>query len=171
MTKVRITCFLSLHPPFPSRLSLSLSLSLFFFLLFFSFVLIAILGDTRSGVILFRVEDRLAEKNDGDAENVPEHEPFKMTVTWDDLSGIRNKDVQTLTFSSTSTTSSTTSSTITSSATTSSATPTPVAASYYENTGVRKAILLVRYTDFFKKYLEMRLIEATKASMADFQVQ
>jgi hypothetical protein len=49
----------------------------------------SLLGETRSGVILFSVED----KKDGEP-----HEPFNMQVVWDDQSGIRNTDIQVLNF-------------------------------------------------------------------------
>ena len=51
---------------------------------------------TRSGVILFKVEDLHPSADNN-------HESFAMNVTWDDLSGIRNKDVRTLKFASLST--------------------------------------------------------------------
>jgi hypothetical protein len=47
------------------------------------------IGETRSGVILFKVED----KKEGE-----QHESFKMQVVWDDQSGIRNTDTQVLNF-------------------------------------------------------------------------
>jgi len=109
-------------------------------------------GETRSGVILFRVQDSQPDKP---------HEPFQMKVTWDDLSGVSHKDDQQLNFSE-----------IKSPYTTTSTTSTGEAAkveSEFASSGVRKAILLVRYTDFFKKYVDLRGADSTPEKIEIFQ--
>lgn len=137
-----------------------------------------VLDETRSGVILFRIEDSL--------KGGKEHEPFEMHVTWDDISGIRNKDIQTLCFqncspSSSSAFSSSSSSTTTTTTTTSSSAPSAPPQeevekkeereeSKYGGSGVRKAILLVRFTDFYKRYIDLRSSDTTDDTIALFEV-
>jgi hypothetical protein len=108
-------------------------------------------GETRSGVILFRVQDSQPDKP---------HEPFQMKVTWDDLSGVSHKDEQQLNFSS-----------ITSPYTTTStgAAESEKMESVFESSGIRKAVLLVRYTDFFKKYVTLRGANSSAENIATFQ--
>ena len=103
------------------------------------------------------------------------HEPFQMKVTWDDLSGVAHKDEQQLNFA-----------TFTSPYTT---TSTGILAlqfynvksnyaiggsdnveSQFESSGIRKAILLVHYTDFFKKYVDLRGADSTPELIATYQV-
>jgi len=123
-------------------------------------------GETRSGVILFRVDD---------LKSGTKHEPFEMRKTWDDLSGISCKDVQTLNFGHPETLPTTTPAEGTPAPATAEGTPAPAEgapadvesekSSWYQNSGVRKAILLVRYIDFFKKYLQIRAARSSDASL------
>jgi hypothetical protein len=106
-------------------------------------------GETRSGVILFRVVDSQPDKA---------HEPFQMKVTWDDLSGVAHKDEQQLNFA-----------TFTSPYTTTSTGGSDNVESQFESSGIRKAILLVHYTDFFKKYVDLRGADSTPELIATYQ--
>ncbi|CAF0750751.1 unnamed protein product [Didymodactylos carnosus] len=86
-------------------------------------------GETRAGCYLLNITDR----NKTDKKTT---EPFKMIVSWDNTSGLRQTDEQTLQF----------------------------IPNNYGNSGIRKAILLVRYTEFIKKYLELRNSDATASA-------
>ncbi len=105
-----------------------------------------------------------------DTKSGEKHEPFEMNVTWNDLGGIKKTDVQKLSFAPPSE---------------SSSDQLYVLAflsyvfiyclcsephSWYSNSAIRKAILLVRYTNFFKKYIEIRSAESTEDSLALYQV-
>jgi hypothetical protein len=79
-----------------------------------------------------------------------------MKVTWDDLSGISHTAEQPLSFASFPSPYTTTTST---------ASPSQEV-SVFESSGVRKAILLVQYTDFFKKYIDLRAANSTPEKIA-----
>eukprot|EP00026_Physarum_polycephalum_P005171 Phypoly_transcript_05201.p1 GENE.Phypoly_transcript_05201~~Phypoly_transcript_05201.p1 ORF type:complete len:600 (+),score=119.37 Phypoly_transcript_05201:70-1869(+) len=106
-------------------------------------------GETRSGVILFRVHDAQPDKP---------HEPFQMKVTWDDLSGVSHKDEQQLNFAE-----------IRSPYTTTSTGENAKLDSEFASSGIRKAVMLVRYTDFFKKYIDLRGADSSADKIEMFQ--
>jgi len=118
-------------------------------------------GETRSGVILFRIDDSQPDKA---------HEAFQMKVTWDDMSGVGHSDEQSLNFGAFNSPYTTAATSTTTSTSSSSSTPSHVErGNEYESSGVRKAILLVRYTDFFKKYVDLRASDSTPEKVAIFQ--
>ena len=49
-------------------------------------------------------------------------------------------------------------------------TPEPENVNVYESSGIRKAILLVRFTEFFKRYIDLRGSETSDENLVIFQV-
>jgi hypothetical protein len=48
--------------------------------------------------------------------------------------------------------------------------PKPENINLYESSGIRKAILLVRFTEFFKRYIDLRASDTTEDNLTIFQV-
>ncbi len=76
-------------------------------------------------------------------EKNQEERKFKMQTSWDTISGVRQTNETELEFS-------------------------PEIDSY-THAGIRKAILLVRYTSFIKRYLELRQAASTPATIDEYQ--
>jgi hypothetical protein len=49
--------------------------------------------------------------------------------------------------------------------------PEPENGNLYQSSGIRKAILLVRFTEFFKRYIDLRGSETSDENLAIFQVR
>lgn len=91
-------------------------------------------NEVRGGCMLFRIIDMKKGEN---------KEKFKMSTSWDTVSGIRQTNEQELEFSDD--------------------------IDSFTHPGIRKAILLVRFTSFMKRYLKLRQASATPDIIDEYQ--
>ncbi|CAF1260319.1 unnamed protein product [Rotaria magnacalcarata] len=91
-------------------------------------------NEVRGGCLLFKIIDM---KKDEANEN------FKITTSWDTVSGIRQNNEKELEFSND--------------------------VDSFTHSGIRKSILLVRYTSFMKRYLKLRQASATPDVIDEYQ--
>uniref|UniRef100_A0A6A7FZT5 von Willebrand factor type A domain containing protein n=1 Tax=Hirondellea gigas TaxID=1518452 RepID=A0A6A7FZT5_9CRUS len=98
-------------------------------------------GETRSGILLFR-----ANSKDG--------KPMKFRVSWDDVNGVVHEQTMETTFKE---------------ATKDEMKDEGEDESVYSVSGIRKAILLVRFTDFTLQYIKCRQMTSSVANLKKFE--